>query len=388
MAINAYNGDGGKGLERLLGIVSTLSNMGILPGETKNRAPLIDKQLQETDSKIRQNEEQTRGYKLKNDFDQKENSDEIDGEDDNEKLALISFIHRNNALRERQGLQTPEDTARIEGSLYKDITTPRPENAEGPSLENGDYGTGRKIAVSRAFLKKTLEGNQIQDISTNVLAQNSDNYRARLSANTALNRLVNDTNKRLPADKVLGVNEGKNAINMLNDLSGTINENKAIFGPVSGNLASINPYNETGATINSQMKIASQSIGKFLEGGVLRKEDEDKYRKMLPQLSDTPEVSKNKLQLVDRMLKNKLAADIKALNDSGYDATGLMGGVSDAPGLPSVIRKQKVAENGNSVIPNANADSHPMDIRAVDWAKKNPKDPRSVKILKANGVIK
>lgn len=337
MAINAYNGDGGKGLDRLLGIVSTLSNMGILPGETKNRAPLI--------------EEQTRGHKLNNDY----QSQDQDPNSDSSKLVQAEA----EAVANKMADLDPKNAEKILATI--------------PLAK----------LVSAKALQQNRDKNQLF----------ADSEQIRNDKANALQSFIGRKNqqdqiKRLPADKVLSVNEGKNAINMLGDLNGTIEQNFKTFGPIAGNIASLNPYDETGATINSQMKIASQSIGKFLEGGVLRKEDEDKYRKMLPQLSDTPEVSKNKLQLVDRMLKNKLAADIKALNDSGYDASGLMGGVGAAPGLPNVIRKQKIAENGNSVIPNANADSHPMDIQAVDWAKKNPKDPRSVKILKANGVIK
>jgi tRNA A37 N6-isopentenylltransferase MiaA len=60
-----------------------------------------------------------------------------------------------------------------------------------------------------------------------------------------------------------------------------------------------------------------------MEGGVLRKEDEEKYRKMFPQLSDTPELAKAKLQQVDKMLRQKLQKDVAALKSSGYDVGGL-----------------------------------------------------------------
>jgi hypothetical protein len=146
--------------------------------------------------------------------------------------------------------------------------------------------------------------------------------------------------KMLPPDKVLSVNEGKSIPVMLEDIQKTINQNSNVFGPMMGRLSSLNPYDERAQTIESQMRAASQSFGRYMEGGVLRKEDEDKYRKMFPNLSDTPEVARNKLDLVDRQLKRKLAADIEALRKSGYDVGGLMGGVSGTPEVPSVIRAQ------------------------------------------------
>lgn len=144
------------------------------------------------------------------------------------------------------------------------------------------------------------------------------------------------TAKMLPADKVLAVSEGQRIPTMLEDIRGTIEANRNSFGPVSGRLSSLNPYNEKAQTIDAQMRAASQSFGRFMEGGVLRKEDEDKYRKMFPNLSDTPEVAANKLAIVDRLLRQTQGANVKALSASGYD-TSAFNGASSAPELPNVL---------------------------------------------------
>ena len=39
-----------------------------------------------------------------------------------------------------------------------------------------------------------------------------------------------------------------------------------------------------------------QTVGKALEGGVLRKEDEEKYKKILATLADTPETAIYKIE--------------------------------------------------------------------------------------------
>lgn len=144
---------------------------------------------------------------------------------------------------------------------------------------------------------------------------------------------------KLPPDKVLSVQEGQQLPVALSDIEGTIAQNKDLFGPVSGRMSSMNPYDTRAQTIDSQMRTYSQKVGRYLEGGVLRKEDEDKYRKMLPQLTDTPEVANNKLAVVKQMLAAKHNADVEALSKQGYDVSGFS---AVAPGeLPKGLGKAK-----------------------------------------------
>ena len=51
---------------------------------------------------------------------------------------------------------------------------------------------------------------------------------------------------------------------------------------------------------------ARQVVGKALEGGVLRKEDEDKYKKILPTMQDAPEVAASKLDYIQGIISNSL----------------------------------------------------------------------------------
>ena len=132
-----------------------------------------------------------------------------------------------------------------------------------------------------------------------------------------------DEGKIIPANVLLGLNEGKAVAALLPDVELAIKNNSDMFGPVAGRMKSANPYNTQAQTVDARMRTASQAFGRFLEGGVLRKEDEEKYRKMFPQLSDTPEVAKNKLAIVRRQLAQKYESDRTALGASGYDAAGI-----------------------------------------------------------------
>lgn len=62
-----------------------------------------------------------------------------------------------------------------------------------------------------------------------------------------------------------------------------------------------------------------QVIGKTLEGGVLRKEDEYKYEKILPTLKDTPEVAASKLAGLEQAITKRRATFLDALGDAGYE---------------------------------------------------------------------
>lgn len=157
--------------------------------------------------------------------------------------------------------------------------------------------------------------------------------------------------QRLPADKVLQLNEGKQMPGLLDKIETTIKNNEDSFGPIIGTAGGLNPYNETSQTIQSQMKSSAQLIGKYMEGGVLRKEDVAKYEAMLPKLSDTPQVAYNKLQIVRKMLADKSKSDIEAVGASGYNVAGVPAQESNAE-LPQVL---KTGKQSKSIIPQANA---------------------------------
>jgi hypothetical protein len=64
-----------------------------------------------------------------------------------------------------------------------------------------------------------------------------------------------------------------------------------------------------------------QVIGKTLEGGVLRKEDEEKYKKILPTIGDPDNVVKAKLDGLEAAIKKRKMRRLDALEDSGYDVS-------------------------------------------------------------------
>ena len=64
-----------------------------------------------------------------------------------------------------------------------------------------------------------------------------------------------------------------------------------------------------------------QVIGKALEGGVLRKEDEYKYEKILPTIGDPPEVAATKIAGLRAALRLRRQTTLEALSDADFDTS-------------------------------------------------------------------
>lgn len=78
--------------------------------------------------------------------------------------------------------------------------------------------------------------------------------------------------------------------------------------------------------------LVKQLIGKGLEGGVLRKEDEAKYANILPTMGDSTEVAINKVDQLEQRLRENEEIELDTLERAGRDVTGLKGGGSARPG--------------------------------------------------------
>lgn len=78
-------------------------------------------------------------------------------------------------------------------------------------------------------------------------------------------------------------------------------------GKISGNVRKLNPFDNTFKTQQASIDRIRQIVGKALEGGVLRKEDEDKYKKILPTMQDEAPVYRAKVA----QLREMISADMQ-----------------------------------------------------------------------------
>jgi hypothetical protein len=75
--------------------------------------------------------------------------------------------------------------------------------------------------------------------------------------------------------------------------------------------------------LQSRVDNLKQTIGKFKEGGVLRKEDEDKYNRILATIWDNPTVAAEKLRNIRAEMTSKYNATLDTLGAQGYKTAGL-----------------------------------------------------------------
>jgi hypothetical protein len=128
--------------------------------------------------------------------------------------------------------------------------------------------------------------------------------------------------KIITGSETKGLADLDTAENQLNDIMMGIEKNAAIMGPVRGKISTINPFATDARVFDAQMKLAAQNIGVSLEGGKLTDEDIGRYRKMLPNIDDTPDVAKGKIDLVRGMIQARRQSAISNLQKAGYGVSG------------------------------------------------------------------
>lgn len=107
----------------------------------------------------------------------------------------------------------------------------------------------------------------------------------------------------------------------LQDLRSSVTDNPKLFGPFSGRMHALNPYDTEAQTVQALTKTAAQNVGKSLEGGKLTDQDIARYQTILPKNSDTPEVAISKIDKLERMVKQKRASDLDTYKRAGHDTS-------------------------------------------------------------------
>lgn len=252
-----------------------------------------------------------------------------------EALALNEYTQK---LRQDGYDVTPEMVAKSiqekPSGLAKFFGAKDPESVDLYGKRTAEWSDKQKASQEERKYKMDGEILDRQFKRSQMAGHYANNQKTLAEADKIKNEGKNG--KQMSATEVAKFDEGNQIPSMLQDVKATIANNGDMFGPVAGRMASMNPYNEKGKTADSQFRTSSQAFGKFMEGGVLRKEDEDKYREMFPKLSDTPEIAANKLANVERLLAQKQGSTIAALKGSGYNVDAIDKKIA-IPEIPGVL---------------------------------------------------
>lgn len=224
--------------------------------------------------------------------------------------GMKSFVSSYNQTQDRMRQQAEADETRALRRRQIDLSEQSQKEKTSMSLREQK-------------LKEAQEGLEYDDATQKFKSVGKPMWQKRLDYQDGLIRGRDSGRmggKQLPSSDVLKVTEGERMPGLLADLEQDIKLNTNIMGPVKGLLGKYNPYNTQAQSFNSKMTTAAQQIGKYFEGGVLRAEDVPKYRAMLPQITDTPEVAEEKRLNVLRMLEQKQSGDVQGLIGAGYKA--------------------------------------------------------------------
>jgi hypothetical protein len=99
--------------------------------------------------------------------------------------------------------------------------------------------------------------------------------------------------KALSDTAIKDISQTQKALDDLDELKVLIEGQEELLGPIRG-IQRFNPYSPA-KKLQADVDRVRQTVGKTLEGGVLRKEDEDKYKKILATLADTPSTATYKI---------------------------------------------------------------------------------------------
>lgn len=153
----------------------------------------------------------------------------------------------------------------------------------------------------------------------------------------------------LPATQAVLLADGQNIPGMLDKLEQTLSQNTNVGGPFMGRVASMNPYDTQTQNVQSQINASKQLVGKFLEGGVLRKEDESKYDKIMPTMNDTPAVRAAKLKNLRVMIQDKQNEYFDSFSRAGFDVSRYNQEDIPQPPVQQLMSGQKNQENNQNV---------------------------------------
>lgn len=121
--------------------------------------------------------------------------------------------------------------------------------------------------------------------------------------------------KSMSESAVKEITQSEEAISQLKDLRAVVEANKKYMGPVAG-LQNLNPWSDA-RKVQAEIDLVRQKVGKALEGGVLRKEDEEKYKKILSTVMDTPDLAMYKIDNLIRDIERDISNYKKIQEQSG-----------------------------------------------------------------------
>lgn len=219
-----------------------------------------------------------------------------------------------------------EEAAKKEKALSRDIETyklgqaERKQIAEEAKADKQQASENRKLAIEQQKL----------GLDTKKLAQEYVLKSAELAQKQGGTKLTDSAAETIAGHKA--------AFAQVDDLETALSNNLNAFGPIAGRIQSLNPYSVQAKSLQALFDQAAQNIGKSLEGGKLTDADIARYKSMLPQTTDTPDIALAKITQIRRYVAQRETTYLDTLTKSGYN-TGQF--ITRAPEITKIIQPRK-----------------------------------------------
>ncbi len=212
----------------------------------------------------------------------------------------------------------------------KPVAAPREPNPTEASLAllaaNGNEGAKRALAIIAQQRPKTepierpsiwvSKGTDTRFVTPSQAAQmSSEGWKSGNTREQGRPVTSGDAGKMADFDNSLKL------LTSLGDKLGTTGAASKVGAMVPNVVTEYTGWGADAKSRQATIDQVKQIIGKALEGGVLRKEDEIKYEKILPTIGDPPPVAKAKIQGLLTTIADKRQATIDALTDAGYETS-------------------------------------------------------------------
>ncbi|MFA5266259.1 MAG: hypothetical protein WC378_20740 [Opitutaceae bacterium] len=159
------------------------------------------------------------------------------------------------------------------------------------------------------------------------------------AATTAAQNVANTENRPLQVSQTTALADIAASIGQVRDMVSGLEDPKNPTGPVAY-MRGLNPFDVEGQGVKQLIASTKQLVGKALEGGVLRKEDEAKYGKILPREYDTLPVARKKTQQLIDMLNNVYSAQRDSYKKAGFDVSQFPESVGGGEARPNVTQAE------------------------------------------------
>jgi len=219
----------------------------------------------------------------------------------------------------RQGLSSQAGGAMVPG----EESAPQEPAVDIPDETDNSLATTDTLPSESPYAPENIRSSVEKIMAQGGTQKDVSDFLANAKVLNDIDNAANAGSKPLNSTASAVIADTKTGLKQLKKLSADIASSSA-NNPVVGFLRGKNPLDTNAQNLQASIATAKQIIGKALEGGVLRAEDEKKYAKILPTLNDTDAIAQHKIQQLTDLISSRLS-EYQANISGGSGGTDLAG---------------------------------------------------------------